>query len=89
MKARITRELRNCPEFMDFVRYVAEDRIPELSFHVEMTAEDICGDAAWELLERGEQRLAGKCMRRLVKDNELPLDPVQTVHEYPLYYRRR
>ena len=89
MKVRIRRELRNCPEIMDFVRYVAEDRIPELPYHVEMTAEDICGKDAWELLEEGEARLAGKCMRRLVKDNELPLDPVQTIHEYPLYYRRR
>ena len=89
MKKHVTRELRNCPDFMNFVRYVAEDRIPGLPYHVDLTAEKICGDDAWELLEMGEARLAGKCLRRLVKDNELPLDPVQTIHEYPLYYRRR
>jgi hypothetical protein len=74
---------------MDLVRYVAEDRIPGLSYRVEMTAEDIFGEDAWEELSDGEARLAGKCLRRLVKDNALPLDPVETVHEYPLYYQRR
>jgi hypothetical protein len=74
---------------MDFVRDVAEDRIPDLPYHMEMTAEDIFGEAAWGLLDSGEARLAGRCMKRLVKDDELPLDPVETIHEYPLYYQRR
>ena len=89
MKKRIIRELRNCHEFTNFVLSVAEDRMPSLPYHVDLTAEKIFGDDAWELLSTGEQRLAGKCMKLLVKDNTLPLDPVETVHEYPLYYQRR
>lgn len=82
-------KLCNCLEFMDFVCCVAEDRIPSLSYNVSMTAEDIFGEEAWQLLSRGERRLAGKCMKQLVEDNVLPLAPVMGIHEYPLFYQRR
>lgn len=89
MKSITRRELRNCAEFMDLVRLFAEERMPDLPYHIDMTAEKICGDGIWEQLSRGERRLAGKCMKRLVAENELQLVPVDTLHEYPLYYQRR
>jgi hypothetical protein len=89
MKKHVGRPLLNCQEFTDVVRNVAEDRINDLPYDTDLTAEDICGEGAWSLLSQGEQKLAGKCMKLLVNDNVLPLDPVVGIHEYPLLYRRR
>ncbi len=89
MKNITKRELHNCTEFMDLVREVAEDRMPDLPYHSDMTAENICGEYFWGLLNPGQQRLVGKGMKRLVKDDVLPLDIVKGIHEYPLLYQRR
>jgi hypothetical protein len=89
MKTHIRRELRNCGEFMDFIRNVAEDRLPNLPPDEDMTAMDVLGEELWAQLSRGEQRLAGKCLKRLVEDNALPLERVAGIHEYPLLYRKR
>ena len=51
------------------------------------SAEKILGDNAWNLLEDGEVRLVGQCLKWLVDQRQLPLVHVLTKHEYPLHYR--
>jgi hypothetical protein len=89
MKQHVKRELTNCPEFMNFIHIVAKDRLPVLPHDKGLTTVDICGEAVSSVLSRGERRLAGKCMKKLIEENLLPFEPVEKKHEYPLYYRLR
>jgi len=62
-------------------------RSREIPVGVEGTAEIICGREFWDGLHDGV-RFAGKCMRALVRDKEVPFAVVKTKHEYPVRYRR-
>lgn len=84
-----TRKLRNCNSLKESVRCIAEDRMPDLPDNIDMKAEAVLGDYAWSLLGSGEPSLVGKCLKELVDDDELLLDPVKGIHEYPLLYRKR
>jgi hypothetical protein len=63
--------------------------MPDLPDYAVLTAEAIFGDYAWSMLGSGEASLVGKCLKELVDDDELLLDPIAGIHEYPLLYRKR
>ncbi len=90
MKTHTRRELRNCNALKDSVRYIVEDRMPDLPDYAVLTAEKILGDFAWSMLGPGEPSLVGKCLKELVVDDgALDFDLVEGLHEYPLLYRKR
>lgn len=89
MKINMKRELRNCDDLKESVRCIVEDRMSDLPDNVNLTAEKILGDYAWSLLDNGGPSLVGKCLKQLVNDNDLQLDPVEGIHEYPLQYRKK
>lgn len=63
-------------------------RVEFIPFGIDVTLETICGPEFWDDLGEGEQRYAGKCMKRLVIDGMVPFCIAETEHEYPLAYHR-
>ena len=73
--------------FYDAIRYQVEDILPALIRSAKYTLKELCGDAFWQQLGAGEQRMAGRCMADMVCRELLPVLFTEGKHEYPLYYR--
>lgn len=63
-----------------------EMRLQELQRGRHYNAKQLAGKAYWALLSHGDQRLAGRCIAKMVARDLLPLTFVQGKHEYPLRY---
>lgn len=76
-------------EFFEIVRDQAIDMIPKMKPHVKFTAETLCGNEFWELLDtNGGRRLAGGCIAMLVRDGDLPLEMAGKKGNTYLYRRK-
>ena len=74
-------------EFFGAIRLQIEARLPELRRDHCYTAKKLAGKTFWALLERGEQRMAGRCIAYMVAHHFLPLAFVDSKHEFPKWYR--
>lgn len=70
------------------IRVQVTARYNELEDGEAYTLDDICGPEFWSQLFSGEQKEAGKCMKRLVESKLVRYAFVDALHEYPLYYRK-
>lgn len=61
--------------------------IPVLYKGIEYRSEQLCGAVYWAMLTSGQQKQAGKCIRKLAELRLLPLVIVEKRHEYPLHFR--
>jgi len=62
-------------------------RIPVLYKGIDYRSEQLCSEEYWLMLTSGQQKQAGKCIRKLAEMKLLPLVIVEKRHEYPLYFR--
>jgi hypothetical protein len=69
------------------VRYQVEEIIPAVDPDEIYTLEILCGEAFWQSLTAGEQKMAGRCMAHMVITKQLPFRFVQGKHEYPKLYQ--
>ena len=70
------------------IRVQVTARYDELENGEAYTLDDICGPEFWSQLFSGEQKEAGKCMKRLVDGKLVRYVPAEALHEYPLYYSK-
>ncbi len=76
------------PDFLNWVRDVATERIPSLTSDVKYTLQQIFSDFFWNKLSDGEHRRAGWCMVHLAEKQELPLISVNKYrYQYPKRYQ--
>jgi len=73
-------------DFYKAIEAQVESVIPELTHGKRYTLKKLCGEF-WDVLERGEKNLAGKCMAHMVATKKFPIHFVKTKHEYPLHYQ--
>ena len=64
-------------KFMDVIRLMALDHIPLLKPGAEYEAKEIVGTEYWQLLQKSEPLLAGRCMTYLTLHDQLPLVEVE------------
>lgn len=74
------------PEFYDAIRFHIQERLQHLRLHHYYEAKQLAGAEFWDLMDRGDQRLAGRCIANMVSRGLLPLARVKGKHEYPLRY---
>jgi hypothetical protein len=75
------------PDFFEEIRLHIEGRLPELLHGRPYTAKQLAGKEFWQLLDSGDQRMAGRCIARMAARHLLPLTFVKGKHEFPLRYQ--
>lgn len=74
-------------DFYAAIRIQVESSLPSLSKQRSYTAPQLCGRGFWSQLTDGESRMAGRCIAHMAYRRILPLEFVETKHEYPKRYR--
>jgi hypothetical protein len=73
--------------FYKKVELQVEEVLPAVVPEVSYTLEELCGQEFWGQLSPNEQKLAGRCMARMVKNGELPFEFVGCKHASPKRYK--
>ena len=73
--------------FYNKIKSQVEQVLPAVAPDVSYTLEKLCGSGFWGQLDPKEQKLAGRCMVRMVKKGELPFEFVGCEHASPKKYR--
>ena len=75
--------------FYDRIQQQAMKVIPTLRRIKAYRSKDFCGGTFWEKLTVGQQRLAGRCIARMVEAGHLPLVPIEGKPNDALWFRHK
>jgi hypothetical protein len=76
-------------DILDLIRFVVQEKIPELSPSKSYTLKQICGEESWDMFDKQIDKIeAGYCMVHLVEMETLPMiSSNKCRHQYPKRYQ--